>query len=306
LRRPLISAPAGTRAGLVTVAHGSECVVEAGDELIRCRLRRRRGARPVCGDRVRWQPTAPGEGVIEAIEPRRSLIERGDFRGRPRPLAANVDRMVIVLAEPPGVEPLLLDRYLVLARHMGIPASAWLNKVDRLTPAAGARLHALLDAYRPQLADIGEGSAHRGEGLDELKRRLADHCAILVGLSGVGKSSLVNALVPDLALRIGALSAASGQGRHTTTTTTLFRLPGGGCLIDSPGVRTLRLDHLPADAVHAGFPEIQAELGHCRFRDCRHQRDAGCAVLAALEAGRITPERLESWRGLLEETAGGD
>lgn len=292
--------------GLITVAHGSECVVEAEQVLVRCRLRRRSEQRPVCGDRVRWRPTTPGEGVIEAIEPRRSLIERGDFRGRPRPLAANVDRMVIVLADPPGIEPLLIDRYLVLARHIGIPAAIWLNKIDRLTAAARTALRRQLESYRPLVADIGEGSAHRGEGLDELRRSLAGRCAILVGHSGVGKSSLANELIPDLALRIGALSTASGQGRHTTAATTLFHLPGDGSLIDSPGVRTLRLDHLPVESVLAGFPEIRAEIGHCRFRDCRHDRDAGCAVLAAVDAGRITRERLGSWRRLMAEAKGGD
>ncbi len=295
-----------TRSGLITVAHGNECGGEAEQALVRCRLRRQGGERPVCGDRVQWRSTALGEGVIEAVEPRRSLIERGDFRGRPRPLAANVDRMVIVLADPPGVEPILIDRYLVLARHIGIPAAIWLNKMDRPAPPARAALRHRIEAYAPLLAAIGQGSAHAGEGLDELRHSLAGRCAILVGHSGVGKSSLLNALIPDLALRIGELSATSGRGRHTTTATTLFHLAGGGTLIDSPGVRTLRLDHLPAESVLAASPETRAEVGHCRFRDCRHDRDAGCAVLAPAPAGRITRDRLDSWRRLMAEAIGED
>ncbi len=295
-----------TESGLVTIAHGGECVVEApGGELIRCGLRRRGGARPVCGDRVAWRRTAPGEGVIECVEPRRTLIERGDFRGRPRALAANVDRMVVVVADPPGVDPALIDRYLVLARHIGLDAVLWLNKADRLEPdAAGALVHALQE-YGELVAGTGAGSAHRGDGLADLRGFLAGRCGILVGHSGVGKSSLVNALLPDLELRIGELSATSGQGRHTTSATTLFRLPDGGSLIDSPGVRTLRLDHLPTAAVLAGFPEISAQIGHCRFRDCRHQRDAGCAVLAAAGDGRISARRLASFRRLLAEAEEG-
>lgn len=292
--------------GLVVASYGSDCIVEAADgRLLRCHLRRRggRSARPVCGDRVRWVASG-GEGVIEGIESRRSVIERGDFRGRPRPLAANVSRLVVVLADPPGIDMQLLDRYLVLARELELEALLFLNKADLLTSAARQAVEHQLAPYRALGETVIDGSAASGQGLAALRAALAGETVILVGQSGVGKSSLARALVPDLAVRTGELSVASGQGRHTTSTTTLHHLPGGGSLIDSPGVRTLRLEHFPPGAITRGFPEIAARAAECRFRDCRHDREPGCAVMAALARGEIHPERLSSWRSLMAKGGG--
>ncbi len=292
-------------AGRVAVAYGREVVVEEEHgALLRCLMRGRRGPRPVCGDRVEYRRTE-GNGIIERVLPRETVIERGDFRGRPRALAANVDLMGVVLAEPPGVDTLLLDRYLVLARHAGLAVALVVNKCDRLPPEARERIAAAL-SYRGELhgAPLHWVSARENSGLDALAAELAGRTAILVGGSGVGKSSLINALIPDLALRIGALSEVSGQGRHTTTATTLFRLAGGGALIDSPGVRTLRLDHLPPASVLAGFPEIARYMPECRFNDCRHDREPGCAVRAAAARGAIAADRLRHFHTLLAEAVG--
>lgn len=294
------------RPGLVVASYGRDCVVETDDgALRRCHLRRRggRATRPVCGDRVRWR-ASDAEGVIERIEPRQSVVERGDFRGRPRPLAANVSRLVIVLAEPPGVDAALLDRYLVLAGELGLGTLIWLNKADALTAPRRRAIDAILQRYRALGETVLSGSAAEGAGLDGLRQAVAGETVILVGQSGVGKSSLVQALVPDLELRTGALSVASGQGRHTTSTTTLHHLPGGGSLIDSPGVRTLRLDHVTPAAITRGFPEISRHTAACRFRDCQHDREPGCAVKAAVARGEIHPERLASWRSLLAKGGG--
>ncbi|PWG64269.1 ribosome small subunit-dependent GTPase A [Sediminicurvatus halobius] len=296
----------GEQAGLVVASFGSDCIVEAADgRLLRCHLRRRggRSARPVCGDRVVWRESG-GEGVVERIEPRVSVIERGDFRGRPRPLAANVTRLVVVLADPPGLDTRLLDRYLVLTHSLSLAALIFLNKADQLDTAGRARVTAALAPYEALGERILTGSAATGAGLAELRQALAEETVILVGQSGVGKSSLARALVPDLDVRTGTLSETSGQGRHTTSTTTLHPLPGGGCLIDSPGVRTLRLEHFPPEAITRGFPEITERAGQCRFRDCRHDREPGCAVRAALARGEIHPERLASWRSLLAKGGG--
>lgn len=292
--------------GLVVASYGSDCIVETADgSLRRCHLRRRdgRAGRPVCGDRVRWRPSG-GDGVIERIEPRQSVVERGDFRGRPRPLAANVSRLVVVLAEPPGIDTRLLDRYLVLARELALASLIFLNKSDQLPPPARRAVEAELAPYRELGEVMLSGSAASRAGLEGLRHALAGETVILVGQSGVGKSSLARALVPDLEVRTGALSEASGQGRHTTSTTTLHHLPGGGSLIDSPGVRTLRLEHFSPGAITRGFPEVAERAGGCRFRDCRHDREPGCAVQAALARGEIHPERLASWRSLIAKGGG--
>ena len=291
--------------GRVLVCHGAQSVVEDEAEgLHQCRQRRRLESRPLCGDRVLWRPTSPGEGVIEAVQPRSTLLTRGDFRNQPKATAANVDRMVVVLsAEAPDRD--LLDRYLALAVNLGIGALAWVNKLDLLSGSEVARLMEGLDLYPGLDCPVLGGSASQAIGLEALQAELAGHVAVLVGASGVGKSSLVNALVPDLDLRIGALSEASGLGRHTTTATTLFHLPGGGDLIDSPGIRALRLGHLSPGQIEIGFPEIARLRGDCQYRDCRHHVEPGCAVRAAAAAGAIDGHRLESFQRLLREQGEG-
>lgn len=287
--------------GLVTVSHGSTSLVETDDgTLVPCHHRRNR-PRPVCGDRVRWHRASAGEGVVEAIQPRRSLLERPDFRGRPRPLAANITLLVVVVAPEPGIDTELIDRCLVLARHLPARAALWLNKADLLPHPQLPDPQGLLARYAALEMPGRTGSVKTGSHLGWLRETLADETAILVGHSGVGKSSLLDALVPDLQVRTQALSEASGHGRHTTTATTLFHLPGGGRLIDSPGIRNFRLDHLDRDAVLAGFPDLAPYLSACRFADCRHEAEPDCAVNSALARGDILAERLASFRRLMAE-----
>lgn len=288
------------RSGRVVVGYSQDCIVEDDDgALFRCQHRRSTG-KPYCGDQVRWQATEPGAGIIEAIEPRRSLLARPNYRNELKPFAANVDRLVIVLAVEPGFDRALVDRYLVLAENLGLKALLWLNKIEL---AAAEQRQALLATLAPYPAlgyPLLAGSTRRGENLDALQACLADQTAVLVGQSGVGKSSLIKALVPDLEVRIGALSHASGLGRHTTTETTLYHLPGGGDLIDSPGIRTLRLGHLSPEQIERGFVEIHRRAGDCRFRNCRHRGEPGCGLEAAVLAGEIDAERFRSYQAILD------
>jgi len=293
------------RPGRVVAHYGRSALVEeAAGALSLCTWRRRAG-RVYCGDRVRWRPTGPGQGVIEAVEPRRNLLSRADARGRLHPTAANVDRVVVVVAPRPEPGELTIDRYLVAAAQADAEPLVLVNKWD-LVEAAGdaARWRARLAPYEAAGVAVLAASAHTGAGLEALRAALRDGTSILVGQSGVGKSSLVKALLPDLEVRIGALSAASGQGRHTTTTTTLYHLPEGGDLIDSPGVREFGLGPLEPRTVQRGFPEIERAAAGCRFADCTHTVEPDCAVRAAAEAGRIPPSRYEAYRRLLEQAAG--
>jgi ribosome biogenesis GTPase len=254
----------------------------------------RRGLRVVCGDEVRWQPTGDaGEGVVLAHLPRRTELTRPNRRGRAEVLAANLDLLAVVVAPEPPVDPFVTDRYLAAAEAMGCAAVVVSNKCDLDGPAPPA-----LDEYAGIGYPVIAVSALDGAGTEELAGALAGHCSILVGQSGVGKSSLLNALVPGSEAVTGSLSGATGEGRHTTSATVLHELPGGGELIDSPGVRDFApaLDD-PALAVR-GFREIAAAAPHCRFADCRHLKEPGCAVKAGVEAGAISHRRYESYRRL--------
>lgn len=284
--------------GRVVASHGHTVVVEGEDGVAHpCSVRRQTG-RPVTGDRVLWVPDPGERGVVVGIETRRTVLARPDARGRSRPLAANVDQIVVVFAPQPDCPDTLLDRYLVAATHHGLDALLLLNKIDRVGPADRPRLEERLALYGGLGYATCESSARAPGGVEALAAHLRDRTSILVGPSGVGKSSLVRALVPDAQAAVREVSEATGHGRHTTSASTLFHLPGGGDLIDSPGVRDFGVWHLPREAIAHGFVEIQALAHDCRFRDCRHRGEPGCAVAAALAEGRVHPARLASFLAL--------
>lgn len=285
--------------GRVVVSYSQDCVVEdSAGALHRC-LSRRSIGKPFCGDYVRFSVES-GSNVISEILPRKNLLARPNYRDQLRPFAANVDLIGIVIAIQPPFERSLIDRYLALAEQLEIQPLIWLNKID----LAGDQREALLGrlAIYEQLGyPVLSGSTVSGDGILELEQQFRNKTGILVGQSGVGKSSLIQRLIPDIELRIGSLSTASGLGRHTTTETTLYHLPDGGDLIDSPGIRLLRLGHLSAEQIEHGFLELRPYKGACRFADCRHQQEPGCVVQAALQRGEIDPERLSSFHALLAE-----
>ncbi|OYV75845.1 MAG: ribosome small subunit-dependent GTPase A [Chromatiales bacterium 21-64-14] len=282
---------------------GAAVAVEDGHGGLVCCVIPRRIEAPVCGDRIRWRPTGAGAGVLTALEPRRSLLARPDARGRLRPLAANVDQLVVVVAPAPPAGPDLIDRYLIAAEHEGLAALLLLHKEDLLEADTRPGWTQRAAHYRALGYPVITASAHTGTGLGPLARGLAGRTSILVGQSGVGKSSLVNALIPDREARVGLLSAATGLGCHTTSTTTFYPLPEGGALIDSPGVRQFGLGPLNAEHLAAGFVEFRPYLGQCRFRDCRHRVEPGCALRAAVDAGAVTRERYERFLQIQQELA---
>ena len=289
--------------GLVIAHFGVQVEVEADDgeeagQVFRCHLRANLPAL-VTGDRVVWRAGNQGIGVIVAQLPRSTELCRPDSRGQLKPVAANVDLIVIVFAPAPEPHANLIDRYLVAAEHAGIRPLLLLNKADLIDEQNAPALNALLAVYRQLGYPLLEVSAHQGDGMEQLKKMLDGHLSVFVGQSGVGKSSLVNSLLPEVQTRVGALSEWSGQGQHTTTTARLYHFPGGGELIDSPGIREFGLVHVSRDDVEAGFIEFTDLLGTCRFRDCKHDREPGCALLKALEDGRIQQQRMNSYRSII-------
>ncbi|UVE17560.1 small ribosomal subunit biogenesis GTPase RsgA [Pseudomonas sp. LS44] len=289
--------------GLVIAHFGVQVEVEAiegelAGQVFRCHLRANLPAL-VTGDRVVWRAGNQGNGVIVAQQPRRSELCRPDSRGQLKPVASNVDLIVIVFAPLPEPHANLIDRYLVAAEHAGIRPLLLLNKADLIDEQNSAALDALLGTYRQLDYPLLEVSAHEGGGMEELQRVLDGHVSVFVGQSGVGKSSLVNSLLPEVDTRVGPLSEVTGKGTHTTTTARLFHFPGGGDLIDSPGIREFGLVHVSRDDIEDGFIEFRDVLGHCRFRDCKHDREPGCALLQAVAEGRIQPQRMASYRHIL-------
>ncbi len=284
--------------GLVVVRHGANLAVEDERGRIYHCLARRNIGHPVCGDRVVWQRTADEQGVVTAIQPRDSVLSRPDFTGRDKPLAANLTRIVIVIAPQPDPSGYLVDQYLVAAELVGVEALIVAHKMDLLDgPAA--------DAFRARFAHYPAlgyptlwTSLRQAESLGPLTQALAGQTSILVGQSGVGKSSLVKTLLPDREIQIGRLSKATGLGRHTTSAATCYRLPGGGFLIDSPGVRSFRLGDIDRETLQWGFRELRPHLGHCRFADCKHDQEPDCAIHEAVASGRIAPERLANFQHL--------
>lgn len=282
--------------GRVVAAFGRRVLVEDSAGIRHACMLAGRRLRPVCGDRVTWQrPLDDSDGLLTSIEPRRTELARPSRRGDREVLAANISQVVIVAAPRPPPDAFLVDRYLVAAELMGAAACIAYNKTD-LDPDNGAMD---LTEFESLGYPVIRVCARDNAGLDSLRPQLEDQTSILVGHSGVGKSSIINALLPDAETRTATLSEATGEGRHTTTASVLHHLPTGGELIDSPGVRDYAPPPVATRDVGAGFREIANRQGQCRFSNCLHLKEPGCAVKAAVETGEISDRRYESYRRLI-------
>lgn len=287
--------------GLVVAHFGTQVEVEATaapGQVKRCHMRANLGSL-VTGDDVIWRD-GNASGVVVAVLPRHSELTRPDSHGQIKTVAANIDRVVIVIAPYPTPFNNLIDRYLVAAETLSIQALLLLNKCDCIDADNRAALSAMTESYRRLGYQTLHVSTRSGAGLPSLRRCLADFTSVFVGQSGVGKSSLINALLPAANTRVGELSPSTQKGTHTTTTARLFHFPGGGRLIDSPGIREFGLWHITPQQLLEGFIEFRPFLGKCKFRDCGHRQEPGCAILAAVERGAIQPQRLASYRHILQ------
>ncbi len=277
--------------GRVVAAHGRRFLVEAGAQIIEC-VTRGRKSDIVCGDQVSFATTHADSGVIEQVEARKNLLYRSD-EFRSKLIAANLDQAVVVVAAVPYFREELLIRCLVACESADIPVLIVLNKAD--LPETET-LHQHLQNYAelgyPQITVSAMGD------LSELEAQLRGKTSVLVGGSGVGKSTLLNHLVPDAEAATGEISRALDAGKHTTTQARLYHLPAGGDLIDSPGMQEFGLQHLDQAALMQAFPEIRTRAGECRFYNCRHMKEPGCAVLAAAQTGAMLPNRLRVYQSL--------
>ncbi len=286
--------------GLVVTRYGKTIDVENSEgKLIRCKMRQNIGEL-VCGDKVIWQTEGETSGIISAVMPRHSLLARPDFQGRRKLIAANIDQIMITCAIQPELSPGLIDRYLVAAEATGITPVIVVNKIDLMNDSNRPKVEQQLAIYHKLGYKIIYTSAVIEHGLDALIAQLKDRTSIFVGHSGVGKSSLVKIIFPGLEIRTAELSAATGKGVHTTTASTLYHLPQQGELIDSPGIREFGLWEISEEQVAQGFLELRPHLGNCRFRNCRHDNEPGCAIQEAAKMGDITPQRINSFYRMIE------
>jgi len=283
--------------GLVIARYGKQADIEAADRTVwRCHLRTNLGD-IVTGDRVVWCQHDDESGVVVSIEPSTNRLQRPDSYGKLKAVAANIDQVFITIAAQPIPHAGLIDRYLVAAENLGVTPVLLVNKIDLVNDTS--KLYTLLDSYRALNYPVLEISVKTHLGLAPLKDLLRDKTNIFAGQSGVGKSSVIQALLPEESIKIGELSEQVAKGKHTTTHSRLYHFPDGGTCIDSPGIREFGLWHFNAESILYGFIELRDLAGHCKFRDCSHQHEPGCAIIEAAHNKHISEQRFESFRRII-------
>lgn len=289
------------REGLVVAHFGAMAEVEdASGQVFQAHLRK--NAEPcITGDQVLWRLEKDNTGVVVSVLSRKSLLARPENSKKTKLIAANIDAIIIVTAPLPLFSERLIDRYIVAAEHLKIQPIILLNKVDLLDEESFAEIKECLSVYEKMGYLIIFSSIFQPNGLQQLEEILKGKTSVLVGVSGVGKSSIIAAFTGLTNIMIGDVSTIARLGKHTTTTTRFYHLPQGGSLIDSPGVREFSLWHLPPNEILQGFIDFHPFLGDCKFRNCQHQSEPGCALLQAVEENKINPDRWESYQAILRD-----
>ena len=276
--------------GRVITRYGQRQLVEDENGKVFQSVSRQNIGFSVAGDRVLFQKTKHDDAIVTAIFPRDSELKRQD-----KLIAANIDQLWLVVAIEPHYEFELIDRYLIMAENSKLPIGIIVNKIELSENEA----YRDFQHYQSLGYDVHFISVKKQINLNFLKEQLVNKSHIFLGQSGVGKSSLINSLIPDLELRVNEISSKSKLGKHTTTNTTIYHIPSGGDLIDSPGVREFQLENLTEVEIINGFREFKALSGECRFRDCKHINEPNCAVKKALENGKVNKNRYRSYLNIL-------
>jgi ribosome biogenesis GTPase len=278
--------------GLVITRYGQRLLVEAeSGELLQC-TGRRNIELSVAGDQVIYQTTDNGEGVVTALLARENSLVRSQ-----KLIAANIDELWLVVSIEPHYQFELIDRYLVVAENANLPINIVVNKIELSSDIDKVKRD--FSMYESAGYNVSYLSVNEKINIAEFKSQLNDKTHIFLGQSGVGKSSLINELIPDLNLRVNEISTKSKLGKHTTTNTTLYHIPSGGDLIDSPGIREFKLDELTDKEILSGFKEFKPFIGQCKFRNCAHIKEPKCAIKTAVESGDIHPLRYANYLELI-------
>lgn len=304
-----------TQTARVISHHGRQLYAETEDlKKIKCKMRQNLGD-IACGDYMLVQQAkeldnkAPSDDshsdasqyVVVAIKERSNLLVKTGFAGAVKPVAANIGQLVIVTSLKPKPNPYLIDRYLTAAENLPAKALIVINKVDLMDQETKRIVDDLTALYKGIGYDVISSSMKKDTGLDALSEALSNTTSILVGLSGVGKSSIVKAILPKEEIRIGETSEATGEGKHTTTVSALYHLKGNGIIIDSPGVRDFTPINNSISEITHGFADVRKFNGACKFSNCSHTNEPGCAMKKAVSDGLLNEQRFNNYLRMLQE-----
>ncbi len=306
---------ANTQTARVISHHGRQLYAETENlERIKCKIRQNLGD-IACGDFVLVQQTlnnknnesaetpstADSQNVVVAVKERSNLLVKTGFAGAIKPVAANIGQLVIVTSLKPKPNPYLIDRYLIAAENLPAKALIIINKVDLLDPESEKLVKDLSELYQSIGYRVIASSIKQNTGLEEISNALSNTTSILVGLSGVGKSSIVKAILPKEEIRIGATSESTGEGKHTTTVSALYHLTCDGIIIDSPGVRDFTPNNNNLNEITNGFIDVRKFEGACKFSNCSHQNEPDCAMKQAVKDNKLNKQRFENYIRLINE-----